>query len=235
MYSDEASKANTATIADTAMIARNVMGEPIGTVKMFWDAGGILSVPIGWQVLDGTVVSDPLSPLNGIQLPNMVNRYAVGALQNTDTTVVGNTNHTISLAHSHTVDNHQHSMPSHTHSMSHTHSAGTYSTLFGWDDQGDVAVRKGSISSYGGWLVSFNDALNTEGNLSFGNVQTSEFSSNTASVQVAGNSGGSSSSSTGSGGGGSTGSANPGTSSQLSTIQSIQPESIGFIYIIKVR
>ncbi|MEM7657045.1 MAG: hypothetical protein AAF399_13005, partial [Bacteroidota bacterium] len=215
--------------------ARNVVGEPIGTVKLFWDAGGVLPLPTGWQVLDGSVVSDPLSPLDGTQLPDMTNRYAVGATSNTTTTVVGNVNHSIDLSHSHQVDPHQHTVAAHTHSMSHTHTSGTYSTLFGWDNQGDVAVRRGSFSSYTSWPISFNDALNTEGNLSTGNVGTSELASNTASIDVAGTSGPSSSNTTGSSGGGSTSSESPGTSSELSSNQSIQPESIGFIYIIKVR
>lgn len=235
MAARQASTSDTAMITDTAIVALNVVGEPVGTVKMFWDAGGMLPIPSGWHILDGSVVNDPLSSLNGIQLPDMTNRYAVGKMGNNDTLVSGNANHIIDLSHSHIVDNHQHSLASHTHTMSHTHSSGTYSALFGWDNQGDVGVRKGSFSSYGAWGTPFNDALNTEGNLSFSNVGTSEFASNTSSIDVAGNSGSSSSGSTGSGGGGSTGSTSPGTSNQLSVNQSIQPESIGFIYIIKIR
>ncbi|RMG58267.1 MAG: hypothetical protein D6722_23795 [Bacteroidetes bacterium] len=227
-----------ALVADEAAFAEtagDVLSEPVGTVKLFWDAGGVLPLPAGWQVLDGSTVSDTLSPLNGIQLPNMTNRYAVGSAGNTTTNAVGNANHTINLAHSHQVDPHQHTVPAHTHTMSHTHSSGTYSTLLGWDNDGDVAVRRGSFSSYPAWPLSFNDALNTEGNLSTGNVGTGQMASNTASIDVAGDSGGASTSVTGSGGGGDTGSASPGTSTALSTSQSIQPESIGFVYIIKIR
>lgn len=225
-----------AQYADTATVAMNVLGgAPVGTVQMFWDAGGMLPIPEGWQILDGSIVNDPLSALFGMPLPDMTNRYAVGTVGNTDTIPTGNTNHSINLSHSHTVNSHNHSVSSHSHSMSHTHTSGSYSALFGWDNQGDVGVRKGSFSTYAAWGVSFNDALNTEGNLSFGNVGTSEFTTNTASVDVAGSSGSSSSSFTGTGGGGNTGSASPGTSGSLSSTQSIQPESIGFIYIIKVR
>lgn len=147
----QATNANNATrsieaqYADTATFARNVVPEPVGTVKLFWDANGTLSIPDGWMVLDGSVVSDTASPLDGTTLPNMTNKYAVGKASNTGASTVGNRNHRVNLSHSHTVNPHTHTIPSHSHGpgslrfkVGYTNSSNT--TLYLYDRNGNAQI-----------------------------------------------------------------------------------------------
>ncbi len=207
-----------------ALNAKNVAGEPVGTVKMFWNAGGILGIPADWMVLDGSEVDDEDSPLDGITLPNMINRYAIGAQGNLGTNVLGNQNHRININHSHTVTAHNHSISGHTHGPGSLRfrtasltGTGNAKHLYFFKSNGlsTPVIRTVGVDRDGG----------TDG-IDIVDSQLNEvyYTDDAGSIGA-----------TASGGNGSTGSSSPGTNSQLSASQSIQPESIGFIYIIKIK
>jgi hypothetical protein len=53
-------------------------GVPVGGLMMWWRPNAQFPVPDGFAIADGRVVDDALSPLNGMVLPNMMNRAPVG-------------------------------------------------------------------------------------------------------------------------------------------------------------
>ncbi len=100
-----------------------------GQVMMFHDFNGTLSPGQGWMKCNGDVVSEAnydaihgagswdeyvgSSPLSSKNLPNMNNKFPVGATNTTQTgssaiTFEGNASHQINLAHTHVVSAHRH-------------------------------------------------------------------------------------------------------------------------------
>jgi hypothetical protein len=53
-------------------------GVPVGTVIDWWRPDASFQVPAGFQICDGSVVSDPDSPLSGKTLPNLLNKFIRG-------------------------------------------------------------------------------------------------------------------------------------------------------------
>ena len=231
-----------ALYSDTAKVAQEVINQPmeaVGTVKLFWDAGGILSIPDGWMNMDGSQVLDPDSPLFGTFLPDMTNRYAIGDTAAVGTSdPIGNLNHEINLEHSHIVESHSHSI------SSHTHGAGSLKfQTFSVDYDGSISINgdggaqtfnkgrlRGFQSNGSQQTILYNDTHFRR--VDFDGSPTPYFhfnSANDATYYTKSGSG-----STSSGGNGDTGNSSPAVDSQLSTTQSIQPESIGFKYIIKI-
>ena len=51
---------------------------PIGMVIEWWRPDSNFPIPEGYAICDGSTVSDPSSPFNGIQLPNLIDGYVKG-------------------------------------------------------------------------------------------------------------------------------------------------------------
>jgi Collagen triple helix repeat (20 copies) len=58
--------------------AGSASGVPVGTVIDWWRPDDSFQVPTGFQICDGSVVSNPDSPLNGKTLPNLLNKFIRG-------------------------------------------------------------------------------------------------------------------------------------------------------------
>lgn len=52
---------------------------PIGAVIDWWRPNATFAIPTGYQVADGTAVTDAASPLVGTQLPDLRNKFVRGA------------------------------------------------------------------------------------------------------------------------------------------------------------
>ena len=98
----------------SADLAPGVAGVPIGTVLDWWCSVDC-TIPDGFVIADGSLVSDAASPFNGENLPDLTDKFVRG------TTSVGNVGNTGgTLSHSHTHDhasqdtskagNHQHTV-----------------------------------------------------------------------------------------------------------------------------
>lgn len=166
---------------------------PIGSIIDFWNAGNTLTLPDNFVKCDGQTIADAESPLNGVTLPDLNTSdgvYTIGTdSASHDTSIDGDTNHSVSIG------NHSHTIPNHSHNID----ANDAAALLGYDDEGDVILLEGRYTSYGAWPGSGNRGFNTEGTDNDASaVTTSELASNSASVEVRGN--------TATGGGGSTGS-----------------------------
>lgn len=222
---------------------------PIGSIIPFYDYNGVLTFDTDyWAYCDGSVVS-----INGTNytLPDLSGRYIVGFgtpgggnidTATWETTAVGNTAHKININHYHTVNSHNHSIAGHSTSAgtSHTHGVGTLKFKTGYfekDDQNIYYMRfydnGGALSSpynfkyfgvsSGSGTVRFwglKDSLTTSSvdyYTASGSGSTSSESSHTHTISVM-----------------STLNTSPNTNSQLSTTQSIQPESIRVRYIMRI-
>lgn len=215
-----------AKIAATAISASPEHNGFVGEVRMFHTFAAAVSVPRGWLRLIGIVVNETnydaqhgsgayatdgvaSSALLNKTLPDMQDRYAVGAAgtsQDGSTTIsaVGNTDHLVNLAHSHTVDSHTHTLPNHVHQWYDFTGSGT--TGNSYNSSGASQAIGVSGSSSGSHLAGENAA---------GTIIAAD-----QYVAAAGS--------------GITGGGSPGTDSQLSATFDVQPESVEFVYIIKV-
>lgn len=82
---------------------------PIGGVIMYWSDGG--SLPTNFEICDGSAVSTSGSPINGETKPSLTNKFVRGvANQDLRTTPVSGGANSINIQHSHTVNNHTHSI-----------------------------------------------------------------------------------------------------------------------------
>lgn len=107
-------------------------GVPIGTVISWWRPNADTPLPSDeWMIADGSLISDPSSPLNGTNLPNLTNRFVMGTTAE-QIGITGGSN-ILNLAHQHQVDSHTHTIPSHAHS-----GAGLYAYLALEDDRAYV-------------------------------------------------------------------------------------------------
>ena len=52
-------------------------GVPVGGLVMWWRPNAQFAIPEGFAIADGRVVNDPLSPLNGTALPDMMDRALI--------------------------------------------------------------------------------------------------------------------------------------------------------------
>lgn len=103
-------------VADLAEIYAGGPGVPVGGVIWFWSNN---TVPTNYLVANGQTVSDGASPLNGLVVPSLTDRFVRGvANQNLRSSGVSGGADSINLAHSHTVNAHGHGMSNHTHGFS---------------------------------------------------------------------------------------------------------------------
>ncbi len=102
------------SITETKLAAG--LAVPVGTVVSWW--GNSASVPSGWKLCDGTIVSDSQSPLNGLASPELRNRFIRGTTGNVrpNAPLGGSDSHTLTVAempaHSHGVND-----PGHSHQL----------------------------------------------------------------------------------------------------------------------
>jgi hypothetical protein len=129
-------------LAPTAYAITPAFGAvPIGTVIDWF--GNSASLPYGYAVADGSVVTDPDSPLNGITLPNLINKFVRGrpaeAVTEMFTTGGGDSHtHTADTRHTHTA-NHRHANVSSAGAGLHYHTVMRFDTDHNcwFDGQGD--------------------------------------------------------------------------------------------------
>lgn len=218
---------------------------PLGTVVMWYRQSAETSLPAGgWEVVDGRAwsgVSNKLGPgeaaLTTGNMPNMVGKFAKGAVATGPGTAIGDVggNASVSLAHAHVVESHTHGIPAHTHSIpGHTHTIsfdgehahqfhGNFPSVGNYNlSQGHVGVAKPSEYVEAVKL----DALTT--------------STLTREIPIVANGGHSHSGSTGStdGATGATtltsGATAPNTDSKLSSTN-VEPPYVGLLFLMRVR
>lgn len=214
---------------------------PIGQVILWYRATSSISVPTGWEILDGrpwASVTNKLGP-SGTNwttgnMPDMRNAFPLGAA--TSGTGTGPTtppdigaaggSQTQALAHSHTVNAHAHWVPDHQHGIqldgSHSHSVAGGSTL--------------ATNSHGRFdgVYTFKDTSNNNHNTSFSHTYiVGRDVAASAPIDAAGTHN-HTGLTTGTGGFSSSGET-PGTSSALSASTDTRPKFVGFLFLIRVQ
>lgn len=210
----------------TAELAANAVTEPkldpnvvpIGSVIPWWRPTGATPVPTGWVVANGATVSDHSFGGGPITIPDLRNRFVLGAATsgtgtgNTTPPDIGSTggatNH--SLSHTHTLSHtHDVVLPGHTHpfDINHSHSYGAY---FKGIAANTITMDATSVM----YMLYASPGLDR----TIPNVAASDPSSNTATA-----------------GAGTVTSAAASTSTTSSTTQDIRPQFVGLLYIIKVK
>lgn len=96
---------------------------PIGTILDWYRPTATTPVPDGFKICDGSLITDPASPFNGQNAPNLIDRFTYGV----DSSRIGQSggqidanNPSVNLAHDHTYTD----VPSHTHTINdpgHSH------------------------------------------------------------------------------------------------------------------
>ena len=154
------------------LIANNSVVIPPGSIHSF--GGG--SVPLGWLLCDGSVVSQTTyaalftnigtgyntggEGAGNFRLPDYRGRSILGAGTGTGLTArsigqyLGEENHVLSLAespiHSHVVDSHSHGGGSHGHTYTSTHSQGLWQPAWlSGETNGETQVGSGGINASG--------------------------------------------------------------------------------------
>lgn len=192
--------------------ARNVV--PLGTVIAWYRATGAVSLPTGWELCDGrnwSAVANDMG-LSSDTLPDLRNRFVLGAGGSGPAERSTGGSHTLGLSHNHTVDSHTHSTADHSHGIL---TDGTHHHQFS-DDNTNIVSRPLNIGTgvdaealYLPNHVNETIVMNDRGAHSHGG-------------------------STSAAGAGDTGSSAPGTGNSLGTVD-IRPQFTGLLYIMKVR
>jgi hypothetical protein len=214
LWSHKAWEAERAQFAETAQTVVNMPpGVPVGTVVAWW--GNSANPPEGWVVCSGQTISDPQSPLNGMAVPDLRDKFVRGTVGNVRPTAPTGGVDTVNLAHSHTVHSHSHSM-AHTHTVNnHTHDMGNHT------HSGQTGVGQPRIDYYR-WAF--------DGILEIHDDHTHPFTTGGPSTNTTGGaSPGTSGPSTGE-----TGASAPGTTAALGNM-SIVPSYVGLVYIMRVK
>lgn len=127
---------------------------PVGTIVDWFRPAATTPTPDGWKICDGSTVSDALSPFNGKNVPDLRNRFVLGIDASNATVMAsygadqgappsgGQSAVGLSLAHSHTV-------PAHSHTISpdgqHAHTGSTGGQI------NDPPF--GGPSGFGSWVI----------------------------------------------------------------------------------
>jgi hypothetical protein len=233
---------------------------PIGGIIPWDDFNGSVTIPSSYVHCDGSTISDSGSPLNGQTTRDLSNRYLVGfgteGGGDIDTAVynaspVGNASHQIDLSHSHVVTSHTHSLSSHTHTgaahthtgPSHTHGPG--SLQFGvafFNDTSNNFIMNGFATAVetdtaGAGNMGLLVPTSGLGDISIFTGSNSGNTPASGSTDAAGT-GATGSTTPGAGGAPSTntsGATAPGTDTELSATQSIQPRSHRVRFIMRKK
>ncbi len=192
-------------------------GIPVGTIIDWYRPSSVTAVPDSYQICDGSLVTDPMSPFYNKNTPNLIDKFTYGV----STSRIGETggSNSVNLSHSHTVN-------AHNHSMSHTHAMSIKSTLkdkysnsgnqVGGLGRGDTDGNDGRLLYNLVGLENWN--VNWQGK----NLAMALFSPYTV-----GTTDGSSISNTGD--------SSPNTNSQPSSSQDTRPAYVGVLKIIKIK
>lgn len=207
---------------------------PIGSIIPFYDFNAALTFDnTYWAYCDGS--SATVGGIGSQTLPDLSGRYLVGFgtdgggnndSATWDTAAVGNASHQISLLHSHTVNSHSHTVDSHTHSIAtHNHglTPGSAWAQLDYIGTGDFAWNR--VSAFNSYVVDFRinaDLGATPSSTQGDGVGVDGVTDTGGTTVTGGTSPGTSASS-------------PGTDSQLSATQSIQPRSIRVRYIMRIK
>jgi hypothetical protein len=207
-----------ATSGNTEYNYTNPSSDFIGKIVEMHTFGGTVPIPRGYMICNGNAINEAnynavhgagayqqdgisVSPLLGKLLPNMVNRYSVGAASTPQDgsvaiTTTGNVNHQVSLAHSHTVSAHNHQWLDYANEVE----TKTYNS-------GGSAITLASVADTSNPSDSeYNIRLTIQSETSTRYPIADLYTNNDS----------------------------PGTNSQLSASQSIKPESIEVIKLIRV-
>jgi hypothetical protein len=125
-------------------------GVPLGTVISWWRPDTSVAIPSDeWAIADGSVVSDPESPLYGQRLPNLTDRFIMGVTPDSIGQMGGS--NTLDLSHSHQVNSHTHSIPSHSHSLDHDHHTSDVYCIGGGSTSVHRDITGVTVSNTGSW------------------------------------------------------------------------------------
>jgi hypothetical protein len=95
---------------------------PIGAIISWWRPGPAVPIPAGYQVCDGSTITDPASPYVGEQLPDLTDRFIKGVTELALGTRGGSASHahsiTIASAGRHSHSGSADSAGGHSHSVS---------------------------------------------------------------------------------------------------------------------
>jgi len=233
---------------------------PIGGIIPWDDFNGAVTIPSSFVHCDGSTISDSESPINGQATRDLSNRYLVGfgteGGGDIDTAVysaspVGNASHQVSLNHSHTVISHTHDLGNHTHTgaahvhsgPSHTHGPGTLQFGVAFYEESSVNFRTNGFDTAveldTAGVGSIGLVVPTTG---LGDIEIytgdNEGDTPASGVTDSGGTGNTGSTTPGSGSTPSTntsGATAPGTDTQLSATQSIQPRSHRVRFIMRKK
>ncbi|MFK7804987.1 MAG: hypothetical protein AB8G95_25365 [Anaerolineae bacterium] len=122
-------------------------GVPIGGVVDWWRPAPEWEVPDGFVVCDGSPVNDPLSPINGINTPNLIGQMVRGASPNTDEMEPGGVvTQTVSFANG-----------TYLQSTVNTASAGAHNHTISGHTGGVTSVNAGDPGQANYWVREFNN------------------------------------------------------------------------------
>lgn len=228
---------------------------PIGTIIPFYDYNGALTFNSAiWAYCDGQTKT--FTGIGAQATPDLSGRYLVGF--GTDgggdndsaawaTAAVGNAGHTVNLQHSHTVNSHTHTGPTHTHTFttgagsSHQHTINHTHGIFTTSTDGDhihgllysnTPTGTPNIPRAGEQPATNSDLDSVQANGDHTHtVNITAYSGSSGSESAHTHSG--TTASAGSSGSVDTGATAPGTDSQLSATQSIQPRSLRVRFLIR--
>lgn len=114
---------------------------PVGSIIDWFRPDTSMSPPDGWKICDGTAVTDPASPFNGLAVPDLRGRFVRGLVDLNSSYGAGSPLPETGGADSHVLT-HQHgisSLPAHTHAITSDGSHGHPANL--GDAQGHITTN----------------------------------------------------------------------------------------------
>ena len=150
----------------------SVQEVPVGTILDWYRPDAETVLPDGFQMCDGSLITDSASPMKGKNTPNLIDKITYGVSENR-VGEMGGAN-SINLQHSHIVN-------SHTHSIVHTH---TFAGVTGTSNQGSSSAggNAGPVLSYNAHDHSYSGAVSASSIESSGSASPSTDSQLSTSV-----------------------------------------------------